>query len=223
MSVRKVAAMFLLLGVVGAVWAGSASAKVIPPLEEVPTLRFIEKGDPMRLTSDDFTLVTSGLTVQCGQAELDGALQTNGLKKDQFSITGATFGGGGSSCMDAATGGAVTVSATPPTGGWLDTIGTNGKNAVGNPDFIGNPGLLVEVAPGPPANMRCFFEAKMLKGFDAGDTHGIIIVNSNVAFKLDRTSSADGCEKKASVSASWALTTSVPGSTSGAQAPVAFG
>jgi len=92
--------------------------------------------------------------------------------------------------------------------------------------LIGNPDLLVEVAPGPPDNpgSRCFFEAKKLNGsFDAGDAHGIVIVNSNVAFKLDRAMSDPSCAKKASLSASWALTTSVPGGTSGAQAPVAFG
>jgi hypothetical protein len=88
-----------------------------------------------------------------------------------------------------------------------------------------SPLVCVQEQTRPPHSVtRYFCEAKELNGsFDAGDTHGIVIVNSIVAFKLDRAVSDPSCAKKASLSASWALTTSVPGSTSGAQASVAFG
>ncbi len=209
-----------------AVISATASAKPVPPLEEYPTMRFIEKGDPMQFVSDEVVLATSVGNIQCSVGELDATLESNGLKTDEFSITGAMFNGaGGAPCSGPTSLGDATVVAMPPTGGWLGTFKTNGTSEViGNPNLIGNPDLLVSVTFGElvPA-VHCTWEASKVKSSFDADGRPIQITEADEKFKVDRSMSDAACPRTGTMSASWTLTTSVPGSTSDEQAPVVLG
>jgi len=203
-------ALVTALGISG-ISAAAASAKPpIPVLEEQPTLKPIEPGDPLQLTSDDFEIVTSMGTIQCTLGTIDATLRTNGLKTDTFPLGAISLSGPeGGPCAGTTHLGDATI--TVEAEEWMGTLSTNGKTElIGNPDLVGNPDLLVEASfndgTARAAAMRCTWQAAKLKGTFNTDGRAITINEAEEHFGIDKRGSDPGCPKgKTTVSATWAL------------------
>lgn len=191
--------------------AGSASAmKTIPLLEEEPTLKPIEPGDPLQFASNDVEFVTSIGTIQCSDATIDATLRTNGLKTDSLAVGAVTMAGtGGGACGSTTPFGDASIIVVADE--WMGSLSTKGKSQfIGNPDLVGNPDLLVEASFSGgtirAAAMRCTWQASTLKGTFNTDGKQLKINEAQEHFALDQDESDPACPKgKARLSAVWAL------------------
>jgi hypothetical protein len=212
MKCVKVTGIILLTALsMSVIGAGSASAmKAIPLLEEEPTLKPIEPGDPLQFASNDVELVTSMGTIQCSDATIDATLRTNGLKADSLTVGAISMAGtGGGACASTTPFGDASIIVVADE--WTGSLSTKGKSQlIGNPDLVGNPDLLVEASFGGgtirAAAMRCTWQASTLKGTFNTDGQQIKINEAQEHFALHQSASDPGCPKgKGRLSAVWAL------------------
>ena len=166
----------------------------------------IERGDPIHFRASAPEFVTPAGTIQCQDGELDATLLSNGFKTDQFEAAGgASFGGGpqGGSCSSAALGN-VSVNVTP--GVWLGTLQTSGKS-----QLYSSPNLAFSLSYG--AGVVCHYAAASVKGKFNTDGSAIALSTAKQTFKLAAgADNSHGCPKTARLTATWQLTTSLPGS-----------
>ena len=166
----------------------------------------IERGDPIYFRATNVELSASRAKIQCASGQLTGAMLTNGFKTDQFEVTeGASFNGGpgGGSCTSATLGNVV-VDMTP--GQWSGTFKTSGTTSLN-----GAPGLELGLAYG--AGTACHYTATSIKGHFNTNGSPIAVSTARAPFKLDSGApNTQGCPKTARLTATWQLTTSLPGS-----------
>ena len=170
------------------------------------TIGPIEKGDPINFRASNPEFVTSAGTIQCPDGQFNGTLLSNGFKTDQFEAPGgANFGGGprGGTCTSAALGN-VTIDVMP--GHWRGTLKTSGKS-----QLYSSPSLAFSLSYG--AGVVCHYTAAAATGKFNADGNPITISTTRQSFKLDKVASnSHGCPKTAGLTATWQLTTSLPGS-----------
>ena len=143
----------------GAIATSVAAARKPPPvLEEEPTGKPIEPGDPLVLTSDQLDLVTSAGTIECTSNQIGATLTSNGLKTDSFSIGPMSFSGpDGRPCTGPTSLGDPTITGISAGGtGTLNTVAGKVEIAPGPPDF--------ELTASFPDGTQCTWSAAQLKG-----------------------------------------------------------
>ena len=166
----------------------------------------IERGDPIYFRATNVELSASSAKIQCASAQLTGAMLTNGFKTDQFEATeGASFNGGpGGGACTSATLGNVVVDMTP--GQWSGTFKTSGTSSLN-----GAPDLELGLSYG--AGTACHYTATSMKGHFNTNGSPIAVSTARAPFKLDSGApNTQGCPKTARLTATWQLTTSLPGS-----------
>ena len=165
----------------------------------------IERGRPLTFRASNAEFTTSAGTIQCPSGELDATLLSNGFKTDQFEAAGgASFGGGpqGGTCSSAALG---NVSVNVTTGVWLGTLQTSGKSQI-----YSSPNLAFSLSYG--AGVVCHYAAASVKGKFNTDGSAIALSTAKQTFKLEAgADNSHGCPKTARLTATWQLTTSLPG------------
>ena len=166
----------------------------------------IEKGDPINFRARNPEFKTSAATISCPDGQLTGSLLTNRFRTDQFEVTsGASFNGGqaGGPCTSAALG---NVSVNVIAGRWPGTFKTTGAGQLN-----GGPNIQLSLTYG--AGIVCHYAATRLSGTFNTDGNPITFSTPRQRFKLDAgAGNSRGCAKSATLTATWQLTTKLPGS-----------
>jgi hypothetical protein len=187
--------------------AGASAMKTYPSLEkqEDGHATVLYPPQPVEGTSGNAVFTTPAGDGFCERVQWVGTLLSNGRKTDRFDITRVTT----ESCTSTITClGNPTVTAEPPEGKpWLGTLGTDGTIKLTGP-----VNFTAKYPPGPcysPAP-ACTWQTPKLKS--TFNTEGPIdIATSDQKFKLDKEAESNSaCPKTGILSATWALTTSLP-------------
>jgi hypothetical protein len=192
--------------IVGGLVSPGAWAKIPPPpLEEVSaTPRVLEPGDPLTWTIKLATLATNQGNIQCANGHLNGVLNTNGLKTDGFTITGAGFE------EECGTPFGPAIIHFPGPLKWQGVLKMKGSTDLLSPAFS---------ATFTQTGLSCSWAAKKVKGTFNANGQAITIGIANAKFKAVPGSSPI-CPKMGTLTTSASLTTQPPG---GGPAPVALG
>ena len=90
-------------------------------------------------------------------------------------------------------------------GRWLGTLQTSGKS-----ELYSSPNLALSLSYG---GLACHYTAASLKGNFNTDGNAIALSTANQSFKLDKgATNSHGCAKSARLTATWQVTTRLPGS-----------
>jgi hypothetical protein len=206
MRVIRLAGVTAGMLIVGGVVAPGPWAKIPPPpLQEVSAKpRVLEPGDPLTWTIRLATLATKQGTIQCTNGHLNGVLNTNGLKTDTFTLTGAGFE------EECGTPFGKAMIHFPGPLKWQGVLKTKGVTELLGPAFS---------ATFAQTSLTCSWAAKKVKGTFNANGQAITIAIANAKFKAVPGSSPM-CPKMGALTTSASLATQLP---AGGMAPVALG
>jgi hypothetical protein len=183
-----------------AVLSSSALAvvKAVPSFREEGTGKLLGAGDPLvfKTTTTSVVFATSEGNITCEDGRLNGTLQNNGLKADNFVLTGTKFSSSGGPCSSTTPLGAGKITAEPPKGGWAGLAKIKGKATVTGPIQ-----LTGKFEPSG-ATITCTWSAKKLK---ATFVPNGLPIQVTVSGKFKRTAIVPGCPKTAALTGTFAL------------------